>query len=40
MGVIIINPTNSIATSWEGYNDKSALQKDVIPVVHVTYGVD
>lgn len=40
MGVININPANSTATSWEGYNDKSALEKDIITVVHVTYEVD
>ncbi|MGH1340352.1 MAG: SIMPL domain-containing protein [Nannocystales bacterium] len=40
MGVININPANSTATSWEGYNDKSSLEKDVITVVHVTYEVD
>lgn len=40
MGVININPANSTATSWEGMNDKSSLEKDIITVVHVTYEVD
>ena len=40
MGVININPANSTATSWEGQNDKSSLEKDIITVVHVTYEVD
>jgi uncharacterized protein len=40
MGVININPANSSATSWEGNNDKSSLEKDIITIVHVTYGVD
>lgn len=40
MGVININPANSSATSWEGNNDKSALHKDIITIVHVTYEVD
>ncbi len=40
MGVININPANSSATSWDGNNDKSALYKDIITIVHVTYEVD
>jgi hypothetical protein len=40
MGVININPANSSATSWEGNNDKSSLDKDIITIVHVTYEVD
>jgi len=40
MGVININPANSSATSWEGNNDKSSLDKDIITIVHVTYQVD
>ncbi len=40
MGVININPPNSSATSWEGNNDKSSLEKDIITIVHVTYEVD
>ncbi len=40
MGVININPANSTATSWEGHNDKTSLEKDIITVVHVTYEVE
>lgn len=40
MGVININPANSSATSWQGNNDKTSLQKDIITIVHVTYAVD
>lgn len=40
MGVININPANSSATSWEGNNDKSSYEKDIITIVHVTYEVD
>lgn len=40
MGVININPANSSATSWQGNNDKSALHKDIITIVHVVYEVD
>jgi hypothetical protein len=37
MGVININPPNSTATSWEGNNDTSTLEKDIITIVHATY---
>ena len=40
MGVININPANSTATSWDGNNDKTSLEKDIFTVVHVTYEVD
>ncbi|MBK9037020.1 MAG: SIMPL domain-containing protein [Myxococcales bacterium] len=39
MGVINVNPANSSETSWEGNNDTSALEKDVIAIVHVTYAL-
>jgi hypothetical protein len=37
MGVINVNPANSTATSWEGNNDTSSLEKDIITIVHITY---
>jgi hypothetical protein len=37
MGVININSANSTATSWEGNNDKSSLEKDIITIVHLTF---
>ena len=37
MGVININPANSTATSWEGNNDKSAYEKDIMTIVHLTF---
>lgn len=37
MGVININPANSTATSWEGNNDKSSYEKDIITIVHLTF---
>lgn len=37
MGVININPANSTSTSWEGNNDKSSLEKDIITIVHLSY---
>ena len=39
MGVININPANSTATSWEGNNDTTTLEKDIISTVRVTYGM-
>ena len=39
MGVININPANVSQTSWEGNNDTSSLEKDIIAIVHVTYGL-
>lgn len=39
MGVINVNPANSSDTSWEGNNDTSSLDKDIIAIVHVTYGL-
>jgi len=37
MGVINVNPANSTDTSWDGNNDTTALDKDIISVVHTTY---
>ncbi len=37
MGVINVNPANSTATSWEGNNDKSSYEKDIMTIAHVTY---
>ena len=37
MGVINVNPANSTETSWEGNNDTSTLEKDIITIVHITY---
>lgn len=39
MGVINVNPANSTATSWEGNSDTSALEKDIISIVRVSYGL-
>jgi hypothetical protein len=40
MGVINVNPANSTDTSWEGNNDTSSLDKDIITIVHVTFELD
>ena len=37
MGVINVNWANSTETSWEGNNDTSSLEKDIITIVHITY---
>jgi hypothetical protein len=40
MGVIDVNPANSTQTSWEGNNDTSSLEKDVLTVVHATFEAE
>jgi len=40
MGVINVNPANSTETSWEGNNDTSSLDKDIITIVHVTFELE
>ena len=37
MGVINVNPANSTETSWQGNNDTSSLEKDIITIVHATF---
>jgi uncharacterized protein len=37
MGVINVNPANSTGTSWEGNNDTTTLEKDIMTIVHVTF---
>ncbi|HVV88758.1 MAG TPA: SIMPL domain-containing protein [Kofleriaceae bacterium] len=39
MGVININPANVSETSWEGNNDTTSLEKDIIAIVHVSYAL-
>lgn len=39
MGVINVNPANSTETSWDGNNDTSSLEKDIITIVHATYAL-
>ncbi len=39
MGVINVNPANSTSTSWDGNNDTTSLEKDIITIVHVTFEV-
>ncbi len=40
MGVINVNPANSTETSWQGNNDSTSLEKDIVAVVHVTFELD
>lgn len=40
MGIININPANSTQTSEEGNNDTSALDKDIITIVHAEYELE
>jgi len=35
-----VNPANSTETSREGLNDTSALEKDILTVVHVSFEID
>jgi len=37
MGVINVNPANSTSGSWDGNNDTTTLDKDIITIVHVSY---
>ncbi|MCU0661071.1 MAG: SIMPL domain-containing protein [Myxococcota bacterium] len=37
MGVINVNPANSTDTSWQGNNDSSSLEKDILTIVHVVF---
>ncbi|PCC69098.1 hypothetical protein SAMN02745121_05569 [Nannocystis exedens] len=37
MGVINVNPANSTQGSWDGNNDTSSLEKDIITIVHATF---
>ena len=36
----VINPANSTQTSEEGNNDTSALDKDIITIVHAEYELE
>lgn len=40
MGVINVNPANSTASTWDGNNDTTSLEKDIITIVHSTYELD
>jgi hypothetical protein len=37
MGVINVNPPNSTSTSWDGNNDTTSYEKDIITIVHANF---
>lgn len=37
MGVINVNPANSTETSWQGNNDTTSLEKDILTIVHIKF---
>jgi uncharacterized protein len=39
MGVLQVNPEFSTEVSWEGNNDKTTLEKDVLAIVTASFGV-
>jgi hypothetical protein len=40
MGVIVINPPSSRASAWDGNNDTSTVEKDIITVAHATFELE
>lgn len=40
MGVINVNPANSTQGSWDGNNDTTSLDKDIITIVHATFELE
>jgi hypothetical protein len=40
MGVININPPNSRSSSWDGNNDTTTIDKDIITIVHATFELE
>jgi len=40
MGVINVNPANSTDTSWDGNNDTSSFDKDIVTIVHCTFDME
>jgi len=40
MGVINVNPANATSTSWEGNNDTSSVDKDILTIVHATFELE
>jgi hypothetical protein len=37
MGVINVNPPNSTSTSWDGNNDTTSYEKDIITIIHASF---
>jgi hypothetical protein len=40
MGIININPANVTSTNFEGNNDTTALEKDIITIVHASFELE
>ncbi|MBK7829919.1 SIMPL domain-containing protein [Nannocystis sp.] len=40
MGVININPANVTQGSWDGNNDTTSLEKDIITIIHARYELE
>jgi uncharacterized protein len=40
MGIINVNPANATDTSWDGNNDTSSLEKDIITIVHASFELN
>lgn len=40
MGVINVNPANSTASAWDGNNDTTSLDKDIMTIVHTSYELE
>ncbi|MCE9580257.1 MAG: SIMPL domain-containing protein [Deltaproteobacteria bacterium] len=40
MGVINVNAADVTATSWEGNNDTTSLDKDIITIVHASFELE
>ena len=39
MGVINVNPANSSTTSWEGNNDTTSFEKDILTIIHAKFAL-
>ena len=37
---INVNPANSTDTNWQGNNDTTSLDKDILTIVHITFALD
>jgi uncharacterized protein len=40
MGIINVNPANATDTSWDGNNDTSSLEKDIITIIHASFELN
>jgi len=40
MGIINVNPANATETSWDGNNDTTSLEKDIITIIHASFELN